>query len=354
MSEPWKFTASSQGREQALSLAKRVAASSCSILIMGPTGVGKDVLAEDIHQHSRRAERPFVALNCAAIPAALFESELFGHARGSYTGAMTAKPGYVEIAAGGTLFLDEVGELSTEAQAKLLRFLAKGMFWPVGAVQERAVDIRVIAATNRALPTDDGSFRDDLLFRLGEIVISIPPIEPGDVRVLAVGLAQSIAARDARDLARTDVDTLATLAAGVAWRGGVRELRGALERFFLLRAPGMSVAQGFSEAAAAGVPTASRPAPDLPPPAPAGLAPSALIEGFESLVFLAAAGETASVRELAQRLNRTPQAVYVRLKKLGLRPRDLGRSEILRRTGDVARAKLSSQTAWIRAILQGE
>ncbi|MEO5725655.1 MAG: sigma-54 factor interaction domain-containing protein, partial [Byssovorax sp.] len=164
--EQWAFIAASPGRESALALARRITASSCPVLIVGATGVGKDVLAEDIHCHSGRAGR-FVAVNCAAIAPGLFESEFFGHNRGAYTGAVDAKAGFAELADKGTLFLDEIGELPLAAQAKLLRFLARGTFWPVGAPREHSADVRIIAATNRDLSAMAGdTFREDLFFRL--------------------------------------------------------------------------------------------------------------------------------------------------------------------------------------------
>jgi DNA-binding NtrC family response regulator len=217
-------------------LAERVeaaAASDVAVLITGETGTGKDLCARVIHDRSRRGRRPFVIVNCAAIPEALFESELFGHEKGAFTGADRRRTGRFETADGGTLFLDEVGELAPASQAKLLRAIETSRFEPVGSSRTVQVDVRVLAATNRDLAAEmaRGVFRRDLFYRLNVVDIRVPPLRErrADVPVLTAAFLAAIAARQARPVPELDPAAVAALAAH-DYPGNVRELQHALER----------------------------------------------------------------------------------------------------------------------------
>jgi len=227
-----------EAMRQVYALAARAAAGTIGVLILGETGVGKEVLARAIHDASPRAARPFVSLNCAALSEALLESELFGHERGAFTGAAGAKPGLLETAPGGTVFLDEVGELPLALQAKLLRVIEARELVRVGGVQARKIDVRFLAATNRDIEADveRGAFRRDLYFRLNGMTLVIPPLRerPRDLPVLALHLVE-VLAREARRRRPPELSrgALAVLAAH-PWPGNVRELRNVLERALLL------------------------------------------------------------------------------------------------------------------------
>ncbi|MCW5801189.1 MAG: sigma 54-interacting transcriptional regulator [Deltaproteobacteria bacterium] len=218
-------------------LARRVAAGTINVLVVGESGAGKEVLVREIHAASRRAAGPLVAINCAAISETLIESELFGHERGAFTGAGTAKAGLVEVAAGGTAFLDEVGELSPAAQAKLLRVIEDRRVLRVGAVEARPVDVRFVAATNRNLEeaAAAGEFREDLYFRLAGVVLEVPPLRErrADIEPLARAFAAAAAAQQGRELPELTAEAVAALLAH-PWPGNVRELRNVVERAVLL------------------------------------------------------------------------------------------------------------------------
>jgi DNA-binding NtrC family response regulator len=209
------------------------AASDVNVLITGETGTGKDLSARVIHERSRRAGKPFIAVNCAAIPEALFEAELFGHEKGAFTGADRRRVGRFEAANGGTLFLDEVAELSLATQVKLLRVLETRTFEPVGSSLPRTVDVRVIAATNRDLEAEitRGAFRKDLFFRLNVIDVATPPLRErrADIPVLVRDFLEEISARQARPVPALDPAAVAALAT-YDFPGNVRELLHALER----------------------------------------------------------------------------------------------------------------------------
>ncbi|MFT5467102.1 MAG: PAS domain S-box-containing protein [Verrucomicrobiales bacterium] len=213
--------------------ASQVAKTDSTVLILGETGVGKEVLASEIHRNSRRAERPIVILNCAAIPATLVEAELFGAEKGAYTGADRARKGRFELADGGTLFLDEVGELPEEMQAKLLRALQEGQFERLGSAETTTVDVRVIAATNRELEKEvrEGKFREDLFYRLSVFPITLPPLRerPEDIPVLAQLFVENLGDRIGKkfkSIARRGLETLQNY----RWPGNIRELRNTIER----------------------------------------------------------------------------------------------------------------------------
>jgi DNA-binding NtrC family response regulator len=209
------------------------AASDVAVLIAGETGTGKDLCARIVHERSRRAAGPFVVVNCAAIPEALFESELFGHERGAFTGADRKRTGRFEAADTGTLFLDEVGELAPSSQAKLLRAIETATFEPVGSSRTVRVDVRIVSATNRELPAEiaRGGFRKDLFYRLNVIDIRVPPLRErrSDVPLLVAAFLRKIAARQARPVPDLEPQVIGALAAH-DFPGNVRELQHALER----------------------------------------------------------------------------------------------------------------------------
>jgi transcriptional regulator with PAS, ATPase and Fis domain len=214
-----------------------VAPGSISVLVLGETGVGKEVYATTIHQRSPRASKPFLCLNCAALPETMLEAELFGYERGAFTGAMHAKPGLFESADKGTVFLDEIGEMSLPTQAKLLRVLESGETMRLGALRPQRVDVRLVSATNNDLPerVEAGTFRRDLYFRLNGISVRLPPLRerPEDV----VALARRFLHANAKKLGRP-VPAIARAAVAVleahAWPGNVRELKNVIERAVLL------------------------------------------------------------------------------------------------------------------------
>ena len=214
-------------------LLDKIAASAAPVLLTGESGTGKELVARAIHASGERASGPFVAVNCAAMPAQLLESELFGHEKGAFTDARTAKPGLFVAARGGTIFLDEVGELPLEVQPKLLRALQEHAVRPVGATAEVAFDARLIAATNRNLETmvEARTFRDDLYFRINVLAVELPPLRSrgGDVLVLASHFLDRIAARARKRIVGFSPDAAQKLIA-YAWPGNVRELENCIER----------------------------------------------------------------------------------------------------------------------------
>ena len=227
----------SQAFEQVLTLARQAAPTGATVMVTGETGTGKEVLARAIHERSLRRDRAFVRLNCAALPAGLIESELFGHERGAFTGAEHQRVGRFELADGGTLFLDEVGEMPLEAQAKLLRVLQDGLVDRVGGANAIPVDVRVIAATNADLhrAIQQGRFRSDLYYRLNVFPIHMPPLRerPEDIPVLARYFLRVHSRRLKRQCEDFDGVSMERLVQ-YAWPGNVRELENIVERALIL------------------------------------------------------------------------------------------------------------------------
>jgi transcriptional regulator with PAS, ATPase and Fis domain len=309
------------------------------------------VLAEDIHKHSLRNSGTFVAVNCASISTTLFESEFFGHCRGAYTSAIDTKPGLVEIADRGTLFLDEVGELPLESQAKLLRFLSKGTFWPVGGAKERSADVRVIAATNRDLRARlDSGFRADLFFRLSVVEIHIPALEHLDLKLLSRTFAAEIAARHNRKPSAGEIAAIADVASTSHFPGGARELHNVIERYFLLSDPERPVADNWRLINGLSVCDRRRARADAESLPVSGDMATAM-ERLDVLSFVVAARHAGSVRLLSQQLNCSNQAVYLRLQRLRLRPQDLGLESVMSSAVAQARQALLPYLPWIQGLL---
>jgi formate hydrogenlyase transcriptional activator len=238
------------GSSRALSLVQAhiatVAPSDSTVLVTGETGTGKELVARAIHQASRRRDAAMVTVNCAALSSGLIESEMFGHEKGAFTGAIARKIGRFELADGGTILLDEVGELSPEVQAKLLRVLQEGQFERVGSVKTVRVDVRVIAATNRDLAkaVADGRFRADLFYRLNVFPIQLPPLRERreDIPLVAKYFTAKYATQAGRRITTVLKKTLNTLTA-YDWPGNVRELQNIIERAVLL-SPGPELELG--------------------------------------------------------------------------------------------------------------
>jgi DNA-binding NtrC family response regulator len=217
-----------------LRVVDRVAPTESVVLILGESGTGKELVARALHDRSPRARQAFVPIHCGALPREVLESELFGHEKGAFTGAVTLKPGLIELADGGTLFLDEIGEMELESQVRLLRVLETRTFFRVGGTRPRTVDMRVVVATNRDLgeAIRQGEFRQDLYYRINTISIELPPLRerPEDVRVLAEHFLEQNAAYGRK---RLSAEALARLEA-YAWPGNVRELQHAIQRAVIL------------------------------------------------------------------------------------------------------------------------
>jgi two-component system, NtrC family, response regulator AtoC len=220
--------------QEVLRIVERVAPTDSSVLILGESGTGKELVARAIHEHSPRASRAFVPIHCGALPREVLESELFGHEKGAFTGAVGTKPGLIELADGGTLLLDEIGEMEPESQVRLLRVLESGMFFRVGGTRPQRVDVRLVAATNRDLAEamKQGEFRQDLYYRINTITIQLPALRehPEDVPLLARHFVETHAAYGVK---RLGADALAAIVA-YGWPGNVRELLHAVERAVIL------------------------------------------------------------------------------------------------------------------------
>jgi len=233
LSELTGIVGSSRAMDDLLRLVEKVADTDSSVLITGETGVGKELIGRAIHRLSRRSDRVFCAVNSAAFPETLLESEIFGHRRGAFTGATANKKGLFEFAHEGTVFLDEVAEMSISMQVKLLRFLQTGEVRAVGDETTRYVDVRLVAATNKNLEREvaEGTFREDLYYRLAVIPIHVPPLRerPEDVRALSDHFLRRFAERAGKPVTRIASDAMELLA-GYAWPGNVRELENSIER----------------------------------------------------------------------------------------------------------------------------
>jgi len=234
----YKIKGRSAAITQAIQLTRKVARTDATLLITGESGVGKELFAEAVHRASLRADGPFVALNCGAIPAALFESELFGYEKGAFTGAIhEGKKGKIDAAAGGTLFLDEIGELPLDQQVKLLRVLQEKQFYRVGGHKPIATDVRIVAATNRDLEAmvAAGQFRQDLFYRLNVVTVPIPPLRERkeDIPELAQLFLKEFAVKYGKPLPELAPKTIILLL-NYAWPGNIRQLRNLMERLVIL------------------------------------------------------------------------------------------------------------------------
>ncbi|HET6578671.1 MAG TPA: sigma-54 dependent transcriptional regulator, partial [Gemmatimonadales bacterium] len=300
----------SAAMQEVRALIERVGPTEARVLLTGESGTGKELAAAAVHAASRRAGRPFVTVNCAAIPRDLVESEMFGHERGAFTGATERRLGRFELAHTGTLFLDEIGDLSADAQAKLLRTLETGELQRLGAESSQRVDVRIIAATNRRLEdaVADGAFREDLFFRINVFPVRLPPLRERleDLPLLVAHLAGRVRPRQAPAFTP---EALAALAR-YAWPGNVRELANLVERLGILSGPTVDAA-AVREVLRGG-----------PAPAPAVLPARPLsdaLDDYERGLIGAALGQAQGNIAEAARLLQTDRAnLYRRIRRLGL------------------------------------
>lgn len=309
----------------ALAELEEVARCDVTVLLLGETGTGKELLARAAHERSRRAQRPFVPVNCAALPENLVESEMFGHERGAFTGAHTRKPGRFELAHRGTLFLDEIGDLPLHAQAKLLRVLQDGEVHRVGGTQPVKVDVRIIGATHQDLASRvaDGAFRSDLYYRLSVFPIRVPPLRdrPGDVVLLARHLLVHRARRLGKRITGITEDALRVLSA-YHWPGNVRELQNVIERALILCRDDVvnESAIRLGEAAAGPVPAPAGAAAPLPGARDGP--PVTLAEAERAVIIRAlrhSSGRVSGPSGAAALLGLKPTTLHAKMKRLGVR-----------------------------------
>jgi two-component system, NtrC family, nitrogen regulation response regulator NtrX len=301
----------SPAMQQVRGLIERVGPTEARVLVTGESGTGKELVAAAVHAASRRVNRAFVTVNCAAIPRDLVESEMFGHERGAFTGATERRLGRFELAHEGTLFLDEIGDLSAEAQAKLLRTLETGELQRIGAETTLRTDVRVVSATNRRLEDEvsAGNFREDLYFRLNVFPISLPPLRERleDLPALVAHLAERVRPRQAVTFTAGAFDALS----GYSWPGNVRELANLIERLSILCGPTVD---------AGAVRGVLRAGASVPVPSGAlGLPLSEALDDFErGMITAAMAQAEGNVAEAARVLKTDRANLYRRMRRLGI------------------------------------
>jgi two-component system nitrogen regulation response regulator NtrX len=302
-------------------LIARVAPTDSRVLISGESGTGKELVAAAIHAGSARRDQPFVRVNCAALPRDLVESEMFGHERGAFTGAAERRIGRFELAHRGTLLLDEVGDLGPEAQAKLLRAIEAGEIERLGGAKPIPVDVRIVAATNKALQraARDGSFREDLLFRLNVIPIEVPPLRerPGDIPALIAHFAAVFRVRTGRASAEWTSEAIALLQRN-SWPGNVRELANIVERLVILHPGSPITPREVAQVLPAADESSSRHVV-LPDAGPQDASLTELLDEYERvLIVRALAATNGNIAEAARRLKTDRPNLYRRMKRLGV------------------------------------
>jgi transcriptional regulator with GAF, ATPase, and Fis domain len=310
----------------------RIAPSDISVILVGETGAGKEVLAHEIHRRSSRAAGPFLPLNCAALSETLLESELFGYERGAFTGAVVPKAGLLETATGGTILLDEVGEMPLATQAKLLRVIETRQVLRLGSVRPRSIDVRFLAATHRDLDVFVvmGRFREDLLFRLNGITVALPPLRDrtDEIPELVMALLGEARARAGKPSLTIASDAMHLLAA-YRWPGNVRELRNVVERAVLLCEGEVilppDIVFGRTGAPAPGRSNSVAPPASAPPPPASAPAPDEDYDGERARIVRALSECGGNQTAAAAQLGMTRRMLTYRIEKLGLpRPRPRG------------------------------
>ncbi|HXI54840.1 MAG TPA: sigma-54 dependent transcriptional regulator [Polyangia bacterium] len=307
----------SPAMQRVFDLLRKIAPARTSVLVVGESGTGKELAARALHELSPRAEHPFLPVNCGAIPETLIESELFGHVKGSFTGAGSDKAGLFEAASGGTVMLDEVAELPLAMQVKLLRVLQERKVKPVGGVSEREIDVRVVAATNRDLETEveKGTFRQDLYYRLNVIQVRMPPLRERreDVPLMVNHFVRKFSAEHGQPITGVDPAAMSALTA-YNFPGNVRELENLVERAVTLAVDGRITADALPELSPRPAPAAG--VPDLPA---VGFDLERELESFERGIMLKALERTDGNRtEAARLLGISFRSMRYRMSKLGI------------------------------------
>jgi two-component system response regulator AtoC len=299
-------------------LVARVASTSATVLVVGESGTGKELVARAIHSHSPRNNAPFVPVNCTALSESLLESELFGHTRGAFTGAIAAKRGLFEMADGGTLFLDEIGDMGPKMQAQLLRTLQDGEVRPVGSGESIKVDVRLVCATNRDLEAEvkAGRFREDLYFRINVVTVKLPPLRDraGDIPILVNHFLAKVARRESRTEASISREAL-DLLVRYPWPGNVRELENAIERAVAVAKGNVVLPSDLPADVSGGA-----------PPAPAGIIDDrpTLAELERRYIALVLAECSGNKKKAAERLGIDRRTLYRALERSGEATEDDG------------------------------